>query len=103
LGKLYRIWSSVQSFNGPHLAAQEYDIIKTTPCGVWIRVGPDKKFVLSDSHKRFAYPTLEEAKESFIARKRKYLQILEGKTYEARQDIEVAQQQGVKIDVCPSF
>jgi hypothetical protein len=52
---------------------REIPVIKHTPKGVWIGYGNgilEKKFVLRDSRKRYACPTIEEAKESFIARKK---------------------------------
>ena len=55
-----------------------FAVIKHTPRGVWLDYGIEKdKFVLINSRKRFACPTLDEAKESFLARKRIQLSILE--------------------------
>lgn len=53
----------------------QYTVVKTTPKGVWLslRFGDftcgSNRFVLRDAHKRFACPTIEDAKVSFIARK----------------------------------
>lgn len=50
-----------------------FTVLKTTPRGVWIRyTWKDKKFVLN-SRKRYAYPTMELAMESFKARKVKQM------------------------------
>jgi len=49
-----------------------YEVTKKTPKGCWVAVGwagGHRKFVLNDARKRFAYPTEELARESFIARK----------------------------------
>lgn len=49
---------------------------KTTPCGNWIDDYGTRRFVLNTGTKRFAYPTEEEAKISFLARKTRQLAIL---------------------------
>jgi hypothetical protein len=52
-----------------------YQVIKRTPCGVWIE-HPDKpqgKFILLNTRKAFAYPTKEEAWNSFSIRKARQL------------------------------
>ncbi len=46
-----------------------YRIIKRTPKGCWIDLWGDKRFVRNEGRKRYALPTIKEAKESFIARK----------------------------------
>lgn len=45
-----------------------YPIRKETTCGWWIH-NDKPKFVLKGTGKRFAYPTKEQAKESFLRRK----------------------------------
>ncbi len=101
--KLYRVDSSANGLlaSNSFLFASEYAIIRTTPKGVWVQAWGVKKFILNNARKRFAYPTLEEAKVSFIARRRKYVQILEAKIENAKHDIEVATHEGVEINVCP--
>ena len=54
----------------------KYDVKKTTPKGVWIYAGLDKKFVLLSARKKFAHPTKEEALDSFIARKKRQMSIV---------------------------
>jgi hypothetical protein len=58
-------------------------IEKTTPQGYWVtmisgsfRIG-DKKWVANYGRKRYAYPTIHEAWESYLYRKRKHLRLLE--------------------------
>ena len=54
-----------------------YRVIKKTPKGRWIQLydfSDTKKFVLDGKGKRFAYPTIELAKESFNMRKTKQIQ-----------------------------
>lgn len=54
-----------------------YHVIKRTPCGAWVYIEPGKKkFILNTGTKRFAYTDMEEAKTSFLARKRRQLAIL---------------------------
>ena len=56
----------------------EFDVIKHTPCGVWLSVYGTKKFVKTKARKRWACPTKKEAMESFLARKNKQKRLLEG-------------------------
>lgn len=94
MNKLYRIeltrWSlGVDQFDDPlpgctySLDVEEYRVIKETPKGAWIHYGFDKKFVKLDARKRFACPTIEEAAESFKARKRRQIKILKANLNEA--------------------
>lgn len=47
----------------------EFETIRETPNGYWIKINRFKeKFVLKDSRKRYAYPTKQEAFESFRIR-----------------------------------
>ena len=54
-----------------------YKVVKVTPCGVWLDVG---RFVKTAARKRFACPTEDEARESFLARKKRQLSILYAQT-----------------------
>lgn len=56
---------------------EKYRVTKRTPCGAWIYVYGKPKFVLNDTRKRFAFPTEDEAKVSFFARKRRQLEFLQ--------------------------
>lgn len=57
---------------------REFEVVRETPKGVWLAPGwgGRPRFVLRDSRKRYACPTVEEAHESFLARKRRHLRIL---------------------------
>jgi len=51
----------------------EFETVRETPCGYWIKLKGassyyKQKFVLKNSTKRYAYPTKEEAFESFRIR-----------------------------------
>jgi hypothetical protein len=62
------------------LILTEFLVEKVTPAGGWVtRIGgfyPKPKFVLASGRKRLAYPTREEAWESFAARTRRRHAIL---------------------------
>lgn len=62
-----------------------YIVRKHTPCGVWI----DGRFVNLKANKRFACPTMEEAKESFIARKKRQIRILSARLKDAQRALEI--------------
>lgn len=67
-------------------------VIKTTPCGAWIGwTEGEKKFVNLNWNKRYALPTIEEARASFIARKKREAQIMAARMRTAEQAIAVAQ------------
>lgn len=67
-------------------------VIKTTPCGAWIGwTEGEKKFVNLKWNKRYALPTIEEARASFIARKKREAQIMAARMRTAEQAITVAQ------------
>ncbi len=70
-------WENAYS-GRPKAEWQQYEVIKTTPKGVWLKKGwwGQKRFVLRDAKKRFACPTKAEAKESFISRKKRQISIL---------------------------
>lgn len=62
------------------LRVDTFKVLKNTPTGVQLEVYSDqygwrKRFVSRKTNKRFACPTLPEALESFIARKKKQISI----------------------------
>lgn len=64
---------------------EQFRVEKHTPKGVWLSGidvrdchgghHPSWRFVRLDTNKRFACPTIAEARESFLARKRRQIQI----------------------------
>lgn len=64
---------------------RKFEVLKHTSKGVWLREHPMvmPKFVLRDARKRFACPTIEEALESFIARKTKQASIYRNRMVKA--------------------
>ena len=66
---------------------KEFNIIKHTPCGVWLDVFGTKKFVKTKARKRWACPTKKETYKSFLARKKKQKRILERQLSRVEQSI----------------
>lgn len=62
-----------------HVELDEYKVLRHTPTGVWIRTKRyernSEKFICRAWRKRWACPTIEEARISFIARKKIQLSI----------------------------
>lgn len=88
--KLFRIDGSVWS-EGAMINVEEFFVHRETKCGYWISNYPHDhpyyqkerptwvtwKWVSKTSRKRFAYPTIQEAIDSFRARKSRQRKILE--------------------------
>lgn len=78
----YQTASSVDEFDRPlgasttHIRVCKFEVLKTTPKGVWLNAYHGKRFVLFEAQKKFACPTLEEAEVSFLARKLRQTKIL---------------------------
>ena len=70
----------------------KYRILRETARGAWVERFLDKpRFVLNESRKKFACRTVEEAKESFLARKRAQERILKSRiarVYESMRKVE---------------
>lgn len=73
---------------GAHYVVElhKFSVKKHTPCGVRLSIN---RVVLHASRKRFACATLEEAKVSFIARKKKQASILRARAAIADRAIEL--------------
>ena len=82
---------------GPLVSMSEFISIKETPCGYWIRpihggyMDIWKKWIPKVSRKRFAYPTQQEALNSFIIRKKRQLQYLTRDTRNVKAALAVAE------------
>ena len=97
---------------GDKLYLEEYEVLKQTPCGIWI-LFPDrnrwnieiqkyelgKKFILERSlynktttNKRFAWLTKKEALISYIARKEKQIGILNCQLDNAKNYLDIAKE-----------
>ena len=98
-----RYASSLDEFECPvgdgHLEVKlrKFPVLKHTPKGVWINGWRGRRFVLRDARKRYACPTLEEATESFIARKKRQAGIYRARLRDAEEAIKLIQKQGVLV------
>lgn len=92
----------------PQIQLRKYQVLRHTPKGVWLKTDPffyfdihrdqvykfedvareDRRFVLRDANKRWAAPSIAEAKKSFIERKNRQLQILLNKAMGVAQVLE---------------
>lgn len=73
------------------LERHEYAVIRHTPKGVWVDDYSQRgRFVLTGATKRWACPTDEEARASFVARKRRQIKILENNLSRARESLALA-------------
>lgn len=71
------ISSSNELFADYKVFIREFSILNKTPKGVNIMVNGVRKWVSLTAKKRFAYPTKKEALQSFVARKKMQIKILE--------------------------
>lgn len=76
---------------------RSYRVVKKTPKGAWVAesYGPliwsgKPRFVLDESTKRFACPTLAEALDSFMARKRKQIRLMSRRIDDAEEAMRLA-------------
>ncbi len=79
-----------------HVYIFEYEVSHHTPKGVQLIVDSwsgVKRFVLKSSVKRFACPTIEEALESFLARKKKQAYIYATKISQIEEAEVIAQRE----------
>lgn len=73
---------------------EEIPVIKRTPCGAWIGYSPeDKRFVNLSWNKRYALPTIDEAKASYRARKRRQIGLLQAQARAAERALQAAEWQ----------
>ena len=56
---------------------RDYNLIRTTEKGYWIKRHGKERWVSKNSKKRFAYPSKEQALENYVARKKRQIIILE--------------------------
>ncbi len=87
------------SYSTVEVELYEFEVVRVTPRGAWIAMGPCSRFesihgaarfVLASARKRFVHPTKKEAMASFVARKRRQIQIYEARIARARRALEKA-------------
>lgn len=81
-----------------HIVLREWPVVKHTPKGVWISIYAQKKFILNDARKRYAYPTIELAKKSFIARKQHQIARLRTQLDHAERALKLIQEGKLRED-----
>lgn len=69
----------------PHL--REVAVLKATRAGHWVDDWGERRFVLSDAHKKFACPTEAEARVSYARRKARQVKILSARLKAAERDL----------------
>jgi hypothetical protein len=72
--------SIIQGSGRLEVRLRKIPVLRHTQKGVWVeyhdrRYDKTERFLLRDARKRYACPTIEEAKESFIARKKRQMRI----------------------------
>jgi len=82
----------------------EFRVVKATPEGVWLTSvyncktsdlsKTDKFWVGTKNKKKYACPTLWEAYRSFVARKKRQIQLLEGKLSMAKEALDLVESKG---------
>lgn len=89
---MYWFRYSERSYLPLTLVLEKWPVFKETPKGVWLgAAGGPKKFVNTSWKKRFACPSIEEALQSFIARKRRQISILDHQLRRAKTALAIAQ------------
>lgn len=75
------------------LSLREFLVVRETPRGAWIEgpFGLTRRFVRLNARKRYACPTVEEARESFMARKKRQIRILRTQLANAEQSLQLAE------------
>jgi hypothetical protein len=96
--EIVRYSNGVDEFDDPlpghSIAVQVRDfmVLRHTTKGVWIKTwAGDERFVLKNARKRYACPTKQEALDSFIARQRRRISILEAQAKDSRIGIRIAE------------
>lgn len=94
-------WQETSLGPGLRMSVDRYRILRRTPKGCWIEANGRKaeRFVLDVAHRKFAYPTLELAMDSYRIRKRRQIQHLSAQLERAQVYGKMAEatKQGMKI------
>lgn len=72
----------------------KFQIMKRTPKGVWIWNNwiAQEQFICDSWRKKWAYPTIEEAKEGYLRRKEAYERRLMNRLNQCREELRVARE-----------
>jgi hypothetical protein len=91
----YRLVDSQDGLNQPCVSLIKYHTVKRTKKGAWIVPSiwyfcdPPKRFVLDGDGKRFAYPTFDQALNSYKRRKQNQISILSAQYDRAVQRLDI--------------
>ena len=88
----YRVDATLWEGGRLTIRVHEYPVVAVTPRGVHLSVWGQRKWVSASARKRFAYPTLELAKASFIARKKRQILLLSTQLVAAKRLLRMAEQ-----------
>ena len=85
----YYRYDDRRTTGGVYVSCSTYPVLRRTPKGVWLDLGFGlTRFVRDDARRQFACPTEPQALESFRARKRRQIKILEAQLQQARVALE---------------
>lgn len=99
--KFYRYHAAHYNDGQTVIDQQVFDLVRTTPCGHWIDVYGEEKWVSKHSVKRFAYPTKKLAMESLVARKKRQLVILTDQVRRVKKIVEYLTPENAKKEMKP--
>ena len=96
-------WGDIVGVGPLEVRLRKLAVVRHTPKGVWLSYGSivnggistPARFVLREANKRYACPTVEEAKVSFIARKRRQLAIHAAAVKRAEEAIAIVEGRGL--------
>lgn len=83
----------------------KYEVIRHTPKGVWVkrRIGAwscgHARFILRQAHKRYACPTMEEAGQSFLARKARQARIFKARLRTIEKALAVFEHMRIEMEI----
>lgn len=94
-----RYAAAVDEFGHSHGAGRmelrriEFNVVKVTPKGVWLRQGAwgSPRFVLRTARKQYASPTNNAALAGFIARKKRQIRILNAQLAAAEKALQIGE------------
>jgi hypothetical protein len=93
-------YSNIGSYDAPCLHVETYTVLRQTPKGVWIDHWAGEKFLNETGEyngSRYAYPTLPEALEHYMARTRKHLKIMASRIARAEAGLGLASELAKRI------
>lgn len=93
----YRMFDGLAGGSGDArvlVSVHSFGVTRRTEKGVWLEFGLKGRFVRNDSVKKFAYPTVEEARISFMARKTKQIRIMNARLNHAERALRLMEKVG---------